>query len=118
MRSDSPTKKILHFVFNEFNEYRIKEEELRAFGFEDIYTQCPRPLLAEAKTSLTQLVLQQLGDENVDAYLETRRIKNQAKFKRYLVTFRKELQDGFLKKRFTNRSRKEQMRKEIEHDTP
>jgi|LakMenE18May11ns_1017448.scaffolds.fasta_scaffold8585733_1 hypothetical protein len=27
------------------------------------------------------------------------------------MVFRKELQDGFLKKRFTNRSRKEQLRK-------
>jgi hypothetical protein len=55
----------------------------------------------------------QMHEDNIDAYLQTRRIKNPVKFKRYLLLFRKELQEGFLKKRFTNRSRKEQMKREI-----
>ena len=69
MRNESATKKILHFIFNEFNEYRIKQEELRLFGFEGVYSQCERGLLGEAKNFLTHLVLQQLNDENVDGYL-------------------------------------------------
>jgi hypothetical protein len=80
-------------------------------GFEQIYSECSRETLGEAKTFLTELVVRQMSDDGIDAYLETRRIKNQLKFKRYLITFRKELQDGFLKKRFTNRNRKEQMRR-------
>jgi hypothetical protein len=32
-RSENSTKKILHFVFNEFNEHHIQDEELRELGF-------------------------------------------------------------------------------------
>lgn len=55
-----------------------------------------------------------MTDERIGGYLETRRIKNPMKFRRYIQMFRREMQDGFLKKRFTNRNRKEQRRKEIE----
>jgi hypothetical protein len=52
------------------------------------------------------MAIDQINEENVNDYLETRRIKNAEKFKKYLWVFRKELKDGFLKKRFTNKSRK------------
>lgn len=74
-------------------------------------------MLAEARNYLTNVAVGQLNDQNIDNYLATRRIKNPLKFKRYLLLFKKELQDGFLKKRFTNRSRKEQMGKEISKST-
>lgn len=35
--SHNETKKILHFIFNEQNEYSVSAEELREFGFEQIY---------------------------------------------------------------------------------
>jgi hypothetical protein len=57
--------------------------------------------------------LLQLSDPLIDSYLETRRIKNPLKFKRYIQLFRQELEDGFLKKRFTNRSRKLQIQQQI-----
>lgn len=74
-------------------------------------------MLAEAKSYLTNVAVSQLNDQNIDNYLATRRIKNPLKFKRYLLLFKNELLDGFLKKRFTNRSRKEQIRKEISKNT-
>jgi hypothetical protein len=57
--------------------------------------------------------LLQLSDPLIDSYLETRRIKNPLKFKRYIQLFRQELEDGFLKKRFTNCSRKLQIQQQI-----
>jgi hypothetical protein len=57
--------------------------------------------------------LLQLSDALIDSYLETRRIKNPLKFKRYIQLFRQELEDGFLKKRFTNRSRKLQIQQQM-----
>jgi hypothetical protein len=52
---------------------------------------------------MTQLALEQLTDESVDRYLTTRRIKDPIKFKRYIQLFLQELEDGFIKKRFSNR---------------
>jgi hypothetical protein len=47
-----------------------------------------------------------MNEDNINDYLETRRLKNPDMFKDYLYVFLNELKDGFLKKRFTNRSRK------------
>ena len=113
LSSRSCTKKIFHFIFNEFNEYRIRPADLQEFGFEDIYSQCGPQLLGEARRQLTGLAVEQMDEENIDGYLETRRIKSAPKFKKYLLLFRQELEDGFLKKRFTNLSRKEQYRREL-----
>lgn len=45
--------------------------------------------LGEARTLLTQMAVGQMKEENIDAYLATRRIKNPIKFKRYLMVFRR-----------------------------
>lgn len=113
LASSSPAKKIFHFLFNEFNEYRIRPADLRVFGLEEIYAECPAQVLAEARTLLTSLAVEQMDEENIDSYLETRRIKSPLKFKKYMLLFRQELEEGFLKKRFTNLSRKEQFRREL-----
>jgi hypothetical protein len=42
MRSENSTKKILSFIFNEFNEYPVKPAELRDFGFEEAYALCSK----------------------------------------------------------------------------
>jgi hypothetical protein len=105
----SPSKKLLHFIFNDYNEYQIEAAELKRLGFEDIYRAASRAELGAAKGFLTQVGLAQLREERVEEYLEGRRIKNAGKFKRYVMLFRKELEEGFIKKRFTNRSRKAEM---------
>lgn len=37
MRNQLETKKILYFIFNEQNEYEVNTEEVRSYGFEEIY---------------------------------------------------------------------------------
>lgn len=58
--SRSSTKKIFHFIFNEFNEYRFKQADLREFGLEEIYAHCSASVLAEARTLLTNLAVEQM----------------------------------------------------------
>lgn len=105
----SPSKKLLHFIFNDYNEYPIQPAELRRLGFEEIYRAASREELGAAKELLTRVGVAQLREERVEEYLEGRRIKNPAKFKRYVLLFRRELEEGFIKKRFTNRTRKAQV---------
>lgn len=38
MLSEVKTKKILHYVFNDKNEHPIKDEDLKAYDFWEIYS--------------------------------------------------------------------------------
>jgi hypothetical protein len=80
-------------------------EELRSFGFEEIYQNYSAEEISIAKSLMTQLALEQLTEDNLDHYLSTRRIKDPEKFKRYIQLFMQELEDGFIKKRFSNKHR-------------
>lgn len=87
MRNQQETKKILYFVFNEQNEYEVSQEELRSYGFEEVYRDYSTQEISLAKSLMTQLALEQLNEESIDRYLSTRRIKDPAKFKRYIQLF-------------------------------
>jgi hypothetical protein len=105
MRNQNETKKILYFVFNEQNEYEVNHDELASSGFQEIYREYTTDQISLAKSLMTQLALEQLNEESVDRYLSTRRIKDPIKFKRYIQLFLQELEEGFIKKRFSNRQR-------------
>lgn len=54
-----------------------------------MYSTTPSKLLADARVYLTKVAIDHLNEENIDRYLQTRRIRNPLKFKKYLMVFRK-----------------------------
>lgn len=97
--SEIKTKKILHSVFNERYEYHSSEAELRSFGFWELYLEAGDTLFREAKAYLSRLAIEQITPQNIDDYLKTRKLIKRDGFKEYLLEFRQELINGFLKRR-------------------
>lgn len=61
VEKDIKTKKILHFVFNEQNEHRMCEVELRKYGLIAIYHQHGEEIYKKAKCYLSRLAIDQIN---------------------------------------------------------
>lgn len=108
--SHSPTKRILHLVFNAANEHHTTEAELTEFGLTQIYHQHSEEDLAAARDYLAQVALWQVTPPRIEQYLQGRRLRDPQKFRTYLELFLQELREGCLKTRFTNHFHKWQVR--------
>ena len=51
------TRKILHFLFNENNEHKIKEKDLHAYGLWKIYEEHGSRVISKAKNYLSELAI-------------------------------------------------------------
>lgn len=97
--SDIKTKKILHSVFNERNEHQSSEAELRVYDFWELYQTYGEKMLNMAKDHLSRIAIEQINETSIDCYLLTRKFKKREGFKEYILQFRQELSNGFLKRR-------------------
>lgn len=99
LKSDIKTKKILHSVFNERHESHPNESELRTYDFLDVFVEFGEAVFREAKAYLSRLAVEQITPKAIDDYLLTRKLIKREGFKEYLLEFRQELVNGFLKRR-------------------
>ena len=53
----------------------------------------------QAKNYLSRLAVDQIDEVNIEGYLKTRKLKKVDGFKEYILQFRQELFNGFLKRR-------------------
>lgn len=97
---DIKTKKILHFVFNEKNEHQVTEAELKAYGLLEVFQLYEMEVIVKAKNYLSRLAIDQIDEENIENYIKSRKMKKTEGFKEYILNFRKELLNGFIKRRF------------------
>jgi hypothetical protein len=93
------TKRILHFVFNERNEHPSSEAELRSYGLLATHQAYGEQTVSRAKNYLSKLAIDQIDEQNLDGYLMTRKIKRREGLKEYILGFRGELENGYLKRR-------------------
>jgi len=93
------TKKILHFVFNEKNEHQIKEQELKTYGLLGVYQHYGEEVISQAKNYLSKLAIDQIDESNILGYMKTRKMKKTEGFTEYVMSFRKELLGGYIKRR-------------------
>lgn len=98
-KSQIRTKRILHFVFNERNEHAVNEPELKTYGMWHILRTFGEEALCDAKNYLAKLAIDQLDHHSIDNYLSTRKLKSKDQFRGYILAFKCELEEGFLKRR-------------------
>lgn len=96
---DVKTKKVLHFVFNEKNEHRIRDSELKSCGLWEVYQKYESSVISQAKNYLSKLAIDQIDESNIQGYVRTRKMKKTECFSEYVLSFRKELLGGYLKRR-------------------
>lgn len=98
-KSRVKTKRILHFIFNEDNEFKVNDEELREYGLFDIYQRHGEQTYNAAKNYLSKLAIDQLDESSITCYVNSTKIRDKLNFNRYMNHFRQELEDGYLKRR-------------------
>jgi hypothetical protein len=96
---DVKTKRVLHFVFNERNEHSINEPELRTYGLLEIHQRYGQDVVSQAKNYISKLAIDQIDEPNLEGYLRTRKIKRMEGLKHYILSFKAELETGYLKRR-------------------
>lgn len=79
----------------------MNEGELRLYGLWDIFTLYGENTFNCAKIYLSKLAIDQIDHQNIEGYLQTRKMKKIEGFKEYILQFRQELCNGYLKRRIT-----------------
>lgn len=88
-------------MFNENNEHKINDPELKTYGLWSIYHTYGEEVVSQAKSFISKLAIDQLDDQNIEGYLKTRKLKSKDGFKEYILGFKAELEGGYLKRRIT-----------------
>ena len=69
-------KKVLHFIFNERNEYTVNIQELKKYGLHKLYEEYGKETYTNAKEYLRNLALNKLSRANVEVYVYSSKIKD------------------------------------------
>ena len=80
--SSVSTKKILHFLLGEKNEHKITDQGLRDYGMSKIHELYGEKVMREARIFLAKEALRQIKEGKLDAYLNSKKLKDKEKFKR------------------------------------
>ena len=67
----------------------------------EIYRQHGERTFNRAKIYLSKLAIDQIDQQNIEGYLKTRKMRKVDGFKEYILQFRQELCNGYLRRRFT-----------------
>lgn len=58
--------------------------------------------MIQAKNYLSKLAIDQIDELNIEGYLSTRKIKRREGLNEYIMSFREELESGYLKRRINS----------------
>ena len=56
-------------------------------------------MISQAKNYLSKLAIDQIDESNIEGYMKTRKMKKTEGFTEYILSFRKELLAGYIKRR-------------------
>jgi hypothetical protein len=56
-------------------------------------------VISQAKNYLSKLTIDQIDESNIEGYMKTRKMKKTEGFTEYVLSFRKELLAGYIKRR-------------------
>lgn len=77
----------------------INDSELKTYGLFGIYQRFGEETVAQARTFLSKLAIDQIDRQNIEGYLKSRKLRTKEGFEEYILNFRAELENGYLKRR-------------------